>query len=58
MIMEAFLEELKKRESFNVVLNNKLFERAVVLSRAKGPGTVEAIYNLPKGIMLTSGAVK
>ena len=52
------LEELKKRESFNVVLNNKLFERAVVLSRAKGPGTVEAIYNLPKGIMLTSGAVK
>jgi len=52
------LEELKKRESLRNVLNNRLFERAVVLSRARGPGTIEAIYNLTEGVMLTSGTMK
>ena len=52
------LEELKKRESMASLLNSKLFGRVVVLSRAKGPGTVEAVYNLHKGIILASGAIK
>lgn len=39
------IEDLKKKKDFNVVLNNKTFDRFVVLSLHNGPGTIEAIYD-------------
>ena len=39
------IENLKEKKDFNIVLNNKTFERYVVLSSSNGPGTIEAIYD-------------
>ncbi|GFP38210.1 stage III sporulation protein AA, partial [Candidatus Hakubella thermalkaliphila] len=38
------LEDLMKRPSIAYLLQQRLFERIVFLSRRKGPGTVEEIY--------------
>ena len=38
------LEELKRRPGFDRILQAGVFERIVVLSGRKGPGTVEKIY--------------
>jgi len=45
----ASLEELKERKILRDLLQAGAFQRAVILSRARGPGTVEAVYNLPSG---------
>ena len=37
--------ELLKRPSLAYLLENRLFERLVVLSRRRGPGTVEGVYS-------------
>jgi stage III sporulation protein AA len=39
------LEELKKREHGKELLSAGAFERIVVLSRARGPGTIEGVYD-------------
>lgn len=39
------LEELKRRPGFERILQEGVFERIVILSGRKGPGTVEKIYH-------------
>ena len=39
------IEDLKMKENFLKVLQNKVFKRFVVLSSRKGPGTIEGIYD-------------
>lgn len=46
-------EELRKRGDLAELLQNESFERAVVLSRVKGPGTIEGVYELGTGLELT-----
>lgn len=40
------LEELLRREHFKEMLQAQAFERVVILSRAKGPGTIEGVYDM------------
>jgi len=47
-------EELRERESFREIMRSNCFERIIVLSRRKGPGTVEAVYDMKKGTNLLS----
>ena len=39
------VEQLKKRECLKKILDIKVFERIVVLSKRKGLGTIEAVYD-------------
>ena len=39
------IEDLKAKENFAKILQNKVFERFIVLSSRKGPGTIEGIYD-------------
>jgi len=39
------IEDLKMKENFLKVLQNKVFKRFIVLSSRKGPGTIEGIYD-------------
>lgn len=39
------LDDIQLRPSFATILQHKIFERFVVLSKRKGPGTVEGIYD-------------
>ena len=39
------IESLKKRPNFEKLLNQKIFERIVVLSKQHGIGTIEAVYD-------------
>lgn len=41
----ANLEELLKRPVLSQIIKEKVFERYIILSRQKGPGTIEGIYN-------------
>lgn len=43
------LEELNMRGQFKELLHSQVFDRLVVLSRAKGPGTIDRVYNLVTG---------
>ncbi|HHV63633.1 MAG TPA: stage III sporulation protein AA [Peptococcaceae bacterium] len=43
------LEELSQRRQFKELLLSQTFDRAVLLSRAQGPGTVEGVYDLLTG---------
>jgi len=40
------IEDLEKRAVFKEILENKVFERAIILSSRNGAGTVEQVYNL------------
>lgn len=48
-------EELERRECLKELLQNKTFERVVILSRANGPGTIEGVYDLVSGYDLYKG---
>lgn len=39
------LEEIKQKEGFKELLDNKYFSRFVLLSSKQGPGTIEGVYN-------------
>lgn len=39
------IEQLKKKNNFDAILKNKLFERFVILSKDEGPGTLTYIYD-------------
>ncbi len=39
------LEELKQKDGFKELLDNKYFSRFVLLSSKQGPGTLEGVYN-------------
>lgn len=39
------INDLKLKKSFSSLLSNKLFERFVVLSSNRGPGTIEGVFN-------------
>ncbi len=39
------LDDIKNKQTFLKVLENKIFKRFVVLSSRKGPGTIEGIYD-------------
>ena len=39
------IEDLKCKLGFENVLNNKVFDRVIVLSQKDGPGTIEGIYD-------------
>ncbi|PJI09928.1 MULTISPECIES: stage III sporulation protein AA [Clostridium] len=43
------IEDLNKRDVFKDAVNNRVFERAIVLSDKRGVGTVEYIYNFYTG---------
>ena len=40
------LAEIKNRPTFKALFKSEVFERVVILSRRKGPGTLEKVYNL------------
>lgn len=42
------VEDLYKRDVFKEILNNNVFERAIVLSSREKAGTVQYIYDFPK----------
>ena len=42
-------EDLFKRPVFKEIIENKVFDRAVILSNKKGIGTIEYIYDFKKG---------
>ena len=44
-IHASSVEELKLKPNFQTILENKLFERYIVLSNREGPGTLEGIYD-------------
>lgn len=39
------IESLKNKKDFEVILNNKTFDRYIVLSMSNGPGTIECVYD-------------
>ncbi len=39
------INDLRLKKSFSSILENKLFDRYVVLSSSRGPGTIEGVYN-------------
>ena len=39
------IEELKKKKDFEIILNEKTFDRYILLSCNNGPGTIEGIYD-------------
>ncbi len=39
------VEEIKNKPNFENILKNKVFDRFVLLSNARGPGTIEAVYD-------------
>ena len=39
------INDLKLKSNFSELLQNKMFERFVVLSGRRGPGTIEGVYN-------------
>jgi stage III sporulation protein AA len=43
------LEELKRRPYLRQIFEDRIFERAVILSRARGPGTIEEVCDLTTG---------
>lgn len=43
------VEDLNKRDVFKDAVNNRIFERAIVLSGKNGVGTVEYVYNFYTG---------
>ena len=42
------IEDLYSRDVFKDILNNKVFQRAIVLSNRKGIGTIEYVYDFNK----------
>lgn len=42
------IEDLFERVVYREIIDNKVFERAIVLSSEKGAGTIKCIYDLPK----------
>jgi stage III sporulation protein AA len=40
------LEELQRRVYLKALFEHQVFERAVILSRNNGPGTIEGVYDL------------
>ncbi|NLI91868.1 MAG: stage III sporulation protein AA [Peptococcaceae bacterium] len=49
------LEELRRRPFLQDLFEKQVFERAVILSRDRGPGTIEGVYDLVTGNTLSSG---
>ncbi|RNC29271.1 MAG: hypothetical protein AWM53_00624 [Candidatus Dichloromethanomonas elyunquensis] len=43
------LEELQRRPYLKELFDKQVFERAVLLGRTRGPGTIEGVYNLLTG---------
>ena len=39
------IKQLKNKRGFDEILANKLFDRYIVLTSIKGPGTLSAIYD-------------
>ena len=39
------VDDLKSKQAFSKVLENKVFKRFIVLSSRNGPGTIEGIYD-------------
>jgi stage III sporulation protein AA len=53
------LEELCRRVYLKELFQNQVFERVVILSRSRGPGTVEGVYDLISGRELSGrGSLK
>lgn len=46
------IEDLKNRDVFKEVLDNHIFQRAIVLSGKHGVGTVEYVYDFNKGTFI------
>lgn len=44
-IHASSMEELKQKRSFNDLIKEKMFNRYVLLSNKRGPGTMEGIFN-------------
>lgn len=51
------IEDLYKRPVFREVMENNVFNRAIVLSNKKGIGTVEYIYDFIKGEEIRGGVI-
>ena len=49
------LEELQRREHLRELLQKQALERVVLLSRTKGPGTIEGVYDMLTGSDLYKG---
>jgi len=49
------LEELKKRAYLKELFHDQVFERIVILSRARGPGTIDGVYDVRTGNELFKG---
>lgn len=39
------INDLKLKKSFSNIISNKLFERFVIISSNRGPGTIEGVFN-------------
>lgn len=48
------LEELEKKPVLGELLEKNIFERYVVVSNRKGPGTIDAVYGRDKGVVLNA----
>ena len=46
------LEEARNRPTLAHLLEQRVFERLVVLSRKHGPGTIDGVYDLKTGRIL------
>jgi stage III sporulation protein AA len=49
------IEDLYNRPVFKEIVENKVFNRGIVLSNRKGAGTVEYIYDFPKNSVIWRG---
>ncbi len=52
------LEEVARRPALKCLFEGDMFERALILSQAHGPGTVEAILNARTGKAIVSGPLR
>lgn len=52
------LHELQGREYLQDLFRKQMFERVVILSRAKGPGTIESVYDMQTGHNLLKASLK
>jgi glyoxylase-like metal-dependent hydrolase (beta-lactamase superfamily II) len=52
------LEEVARRPALKCLFEGDMFERAVILSQAHGPGTIEAILDVGTGKNMISGPLR
>lgn len=51
------LEEVARRPALRCLFEGDMFERAIILSRARGPGTIQAILDARTGETIAAGCV-